>query len=342
MEANLGKKCWICIDLQKDARVLAYDKTHMVMIATKPSPNQLFKGHGVLKVSSLSTRSSEYISIHQSAIRDAKFNPSGDRLLLTGSTDKTLKLTSVLSNSCVQTYNCPNPVWACAWNEADTNYVYAGLQNGSCYVYDIRQTNSELTICRPRVGVARPIVSLAYVPPGDENSILRCEGVLVGTLQGGWFVQKNAEMFTDHQLILPEGSCSGLFFDEKSRYCLLSQRPGKKSPRIVQNIFQLVGDCSNDNPIHANIVQRCFGGNRSQSLTRSVLFPCPEITSQLMVASGDEASSALTLWDGGNGKELQKLLCTGGTVFDVLSFQAYESHFLAALTERKLSFFQWL
>jgi len=64
-------------------------------------------------------------------------------------------------------------VWACAWNERDCNYVYAGLQNGSCYVYDIRKTNEELKVIRPSVGLARPIVSLAYVPPGDENSVLR-------------------------------------------------------------------------------------------------------------------------------------------------------------------------
>ena len=70
-------------------------------------------------------------------------------------------------------YMCPNPVWACAWNERNCNYVYAGLQNGSCHVYDIRKTNEELKVIRPSVGLTRPIVSLAYVPPGDGNSVLR-------------------------------------------------------------------------------------------------------------------------------------------------------------------------
>ncbi|XP_066925318.1 E3 ubiquitin-protein ligase rfwd3.S-like [Clytia hemisphaerica] len=327
---------------QKDARVLAYDGTHMTMVVTKPSPNQLFKGFGVFKVSSLEQRSSEYISIHSNTIRDAKFNPTGDRLLLTASVDKTLKLTSVLSNSMVQSYTCPNPVWACAWDESNCNYVYAGLQNGQCYVYDIRQTSGELSVIRPRLGVPRPIVSLAYVPPGNENSVLRCQGVLVGTLQGGWFIQNvNNENFIDHQLILPEGSCSGLYFDKTNRSCLLSQRPGKSNHRIIQSVFQLAGDCTQNNPIHANIVQRCFGGNRSQSLTRSILFPCPEATDHLMVASGDEASASVILWDGNNGKDMPKLSCTGGTIFDVLSFEAYNSHFIAALTEKTLNFFQW-
>ena len=29
---------------------MAYDKSNMMMIATKPSPNQLFAGYGILKV----------------------------------------------------------------------------------------------------------------------------------------------------------------------------------------------------------------------------------------------------------------------------------------------------
>lgn len=47
------------------------------------------------------------------------------------------------------------------------------------------------------------------------------------------------------------------------------------------------------------------------------------------------------VWDGDHGNELQKLPSNGGTVFDVMTFSAYESNFLATLTEQKLSFYQW-
>ena len=47
------------------------------------------------------------------------------------------------------------------------------------------------------------------------------------------------------------------------------------------------------------------------------------------------------VWDGGNGHELQKLPCNGGMIFDTLAFEAYDSHFLASLTEQKLNFYQW-
>ena len=57
-----------------------------------------------MQVSSLDSRCSEFISIHQNVIRDAKFNNTCDRLLLTASTDKTVKISNMLSNSVVIRY----------------------------------------------------------------------------------------------------------------------------------------------------------------------------------------------------------------------------------------------
>ena len=56
-------------------------------------------------------------------------------------------------------------MWACSWNERNINYVFAGLQNGTCVAYDVRKTNESLAVVKPRNGVPCPIVSLAYVPP---------------------------------------------------------------------------------------------------------------------------------------------------------------------------------
>lgn len=328
---------------QKEARVVAFDKGHMLMTVSRPSQNQLFNGFGILKISSLDARSTEFISVHQKTIRDMKFNQTGDQLLLTGSMDKTLKITSVISNSVVQTYTCPAPVWACNWNERNINYVFAGLQNGSCVVYDIRKTNELLAVVKPRTGVPCPIVSLAYVPPpSNEANMVGCEGVLVGTLKGGWFLQSQQnDTFIDHQLLFPDGACNCLSFEPSSRHCLLSQRPGKQSARSVHHVYNLVGDGSFENPLYVNNVQQCYGGNRAQNLTRSHLFTCPDDNSRLMICAGDEASSSVAVFDGGNGRETQKLSCVGGTVFDVMTFDAYDSSFLVALTEQKLNFFKW-
>ncbi|XP_071712003.1 uncharacterized protein [Rutidosis leptorrhynchoides] len=38
------------------------------------------------------------------------------------------------------TYNLSNPAWSCAWDINHPNYMYAGLQNGTLLVYDMRHT----------------------------------------------------------------------------------------------------------------------------------------------------------------------------------------------------------
>ena len=53
-------------------------------------------------------------------------------------------------------------MWACAWNEDDPNYVYAGL-NGSICVYDIRNTAGCVSSLQ-REGDRAPVTSLSYVP----------------------------------------------------------------------------------------------------------------------------------------------------------------------------------
>ncbi|RMX38139.1 hypothetical protein pdam_00022706 [Pocillopora damicornis] len=88
---------------QNGARVISFDQHHAVLVVSKPSPNQLFPGFGVVKVSSLDSKHCEFVRIHQKAVRDVAFNNRGDGLLLTASMDKTVRVTSMLSNAVVQT-----------------------------------------------------------------------------------------------------------------------------------------------------------------------------------------------------------------------------------------------
>ena len=44
----------------------------------------------------------------------------------------------------VQTYNAGKPVWSCCWSLDNSNYVYAGLLNGSVLVYDTRDTSTHV------------------------------------------------------------------------------------------------------------------------------------------------------------------------------------------------------
>lgn len=56
---------------------------------------------------------------------------------------------SLLTNTVVQTYNTGKPVWSCCWCLDNSNYVYAGLSNGSVLVYDTRDTSTHIQELQP-------------------------------------------------------------------------------------------------------------------------------------------------------------------------------------------------
>ena len=66
----------------------------------------------------------------------------------------------LLSDFC--SYKTQTPVWACAWNVDDPNYLYAGL-NGRICVYDVRNTAESVSSLQTE-GEPVPITSLSYVP----------------------------------------------------------------------------------------------------------------------------------------------------------------------------------
>ncbi|XP_066020492.1 E3 ubiquitin-protein ligase rfwd3.L-like [Pocillopora verrucosa] len=175
------------------------------------------------------------------------FNNRGDGLLLTASMDKTVRVTSMLSNAVVQTYNTPVPAWSCAWNKDDTNFIYCGLQNGTCLIFDIRNTETYLKSIQNTTGGSCPVIALAHVS-SDPHSALRPGGILVCKLEGASFWEKTPGAdFVPHCLTLPEGSCTSLSFEPSTRHCLFSFRPSKKFPQTRH--LTLIWNGSNGNQL---------------------------------------------------------------------------------------------
>ncbi|XP_070565742.1 E3 ubiquitin-protein ligase rfwd3.L-like [Ptychodera flava] len=324
-------------------RIMAFDPSHRVLVVSMPSPNQLFPGYGVKKISMLDMKSSQYVTIHTKMLRDCCFNNRQDGLLLSTSIDKTVKITSLLSNTVVQTYSCNVPVWSCAWNLDDTNYIYAGLMNGSIVMYDTRNTNTEVTQFN-REGSRCPIVSLHYVQSNVDSSF-RCSGLLSGTLEGAQFWEKKtAAEYKPHILPL-EGSCTNLSFESKTRHCLASFRPGRQHNTArhvmceLQNVQLDVGD-SNSLTCTCNAVQTFYGGSSMKLLTRSRLFQNPADCNKVLACAGDESSLSAHVWDGSTGSLQQKLMANG-PVLDVCPFRLNNQHMLAIMTEKIVKVHRW-
>ncbi|KAJ8021952.1 E3 ubiquitin-protein ligase RFWD3 [Holothuria leucospilota] len=324
-----------------NSRVLVYDYSNSALVASVPSSNQiLFQGFGVKKIGVLNWHN-QYLPIHSKPIRGMSFNGRNDGLLLTGSMDKTLKITSLASNTVVQSYDAPAPVWSCCWNDEDVNYLFAGLSNGTIVVYDTRNTSEEVLTLN-REGSKHPIVAMNYVHKA-LGSNFPCSGLLVGTLSNCSFWElKTPVDFTPHILPL-EGNCVSLSFEPTTRHCLASFRPSKVQPSMRHVMCELLStpvSGETEPIIKCNPIHSFFGGATVKLLARSAIFRRPSSNDHLLVAAGDEGSNSLDLWDGNSGAKVQRL-STGATILDVCPFRFNNCDYLAALSEKVIKLYQW-
>ncbi|NWT08907.1 RFWD3 ligase, partial [Vireo altiloquus] len=327
-----------------NCRVMAYCDSLSCLVVSQPSPQSTFiPGCGVKMMSLANLKSSQYVPIHSKQIRGLAFGTRADGLLLSAALDSTLKLTSLATNTVVQTYNAGRPVWSCCWCLDDTNYVYAGLVNGSIMIYDLRDTNSHVQELVPQKSRC-PMVSLSYLPRMASAS-LPYGGILAGTLEGACFwEQKAGNSYRPHHLPLEPGGCIDLQTEINTRHCLATYRPGKNNPCVRCVMMELtcspLTEASEDVVCSSNPVQTFSAGPTCKLLTKNAIFQSPENDGSVFVCAGDEASNSALLWDAGSGSLLQKLPADL-PVLDICPLEVNQTHLLATLTEKMVNIYKW-
>ncbi|NXX79543.1 RFWD3 ligase, partial [Urocolius indicus] len=327
-----------------NCRVMAYCDSLSCLVVSQPSPQSTFiPGCGVKMMSVANLKSSQYIPIHSKQIRGLAFGSRGDGLLLSAALDNTLKLTSLATNTVVQTYNAGRPVWSCCWCLDDANYIYAGLVNGSIMVYDLRDTNSHVQELVPQKSRC-PMVSLSYLPRMASAS-LPCGGILAGTLEGACFWEQRAgNSYRPHHLLLEPGGCIDIQTETSTRHCLATYRPSKNNPCVRCVMMELTCsprvEASEDVVCSSNPVQTFSAGPTCKLLTKNAIFQSPEEDGSVFVCAGDEASNSALLWDAGSGSLLQKLQADL-PVLDICPMEVNQTHLLATLTEKTVKIYKW-
>ncbi|OAE25727.1 hypothetical protein AXG93_4368s1870 [Marchantia polymorpha subsp. ruderalis] len=126
---------------------------------------------GLTRISLITLSEVQYLSLPPGlgAIRDVRFSPSG-KLALVSSLGKRLSLYSLESNNIVINYALQSAPWSCAWDPSVPNQVYAGLQNGSLLIFDLRQTSSP--IASVNGSSTRPVHTLQSVQSQTRKGIL--------------------------------------------------------------------------------------------------------------------------------------------------------------------------
>ncbi|KFW77477.1 E3 ubiquitin-protein ligase RFWD3, partial [Manacus vitellinus] len=327
-----------------NCRVMAYCDSMSCLVVSQPSPQSTFiPGCGVKMMSLANLKSSQYVPIHSKQIRGLAFGTRADGLLLSAALDGTLKLTSLATNTVVQTYNAGRPVWSCCWCLDDTNYVYAGLVNGSIMIYDLRDTNSHVQELVPQKSRC-PMVSLSYLPRMASAS-LPYGGILAGTLEGACFWEQRAgNSYRPHHLPLEPGGCIDIQTEINTRHCLATYRPGKNNPYVRCVMMELtcspLTEASEDVVCSSNPVQTFSAGPTCKLLTKNAIFQSPEDNRSIFVCAGDEASNSALLWDAGSGSLLQKLPADL-PVLDICPLEVNQTHLLATLTEKTVNIYRW-
>ncbi|NXN32099.1 RFWD3 ligase, partial [Nycticryphes semicollaris] len=327
-----------------NCRVMAYCDLLSCLVVSQPSPQSTFiPGCGVKMMSVANLKSSQYIPIHSKQIRGLAFGRRADGLLLSAALDNTLKLTSLATNTVVQTYNTGRPVWSCCWCLDDTNYIYAGLVNGSIMIYDLRDTNSHVQELVPQKSKC-PMVSLSYLPRMASAS-LPYGGILAGTLEGACFwEQKAGNSYRPHHLPLEPGGCIDIQTEINTRHCLATYRPSKNNPCVRCVMMELTSSpltgSSEEVVCSSNPVQTFSAGPTCKLLTKNAIFQSPEEDGNVFVCAGDEASNSALLWDAGSGSLLQKLQADL-PVLDICPLEVNKTHLLATLTEKTVKIYKW-
>ncbi|XP_062576886.1 E3 ubiquitin-protein ligase RFWD3-like, partial [Saccostrea cucullata] len=328
-----------------NCRVMSYTPSLATLVVSQPSSSPLFPGFGFKKISTMDFKTSQYLTIHSKAIRDCCFHPFvDDGILLSCGLDKTAKMTSVISNTVVQTYDLPNPVWSCVWNTDDRNFFYAGQANGNVMEFDIRNTSEHVQELNTE-GMRSPVVSLQYIPK-DIQASFRPGGLVVGQLNKISFYEKKQDnQYRLHMLPL-EGNLTSLCFENHTRHLLASFRPTSKHPTVRHQLCEMT--CVNlsadpaviDNGCSCHVIQTFHGSQTQTVLTRTLLMTHPADDSRMLICAGVETTSGVHIWDTSSGQLVQRLPA-GGIVVDTCAMSINQQTYLAALTEKNLKIHRW-
>ncbi|KAK1330446.1 hypothetical protein QTO34_010635 [Cnephaeus nilssonii] len=325
-----------------NCRIMTYCDALNCLVVSQPSPQATFvPGFGVKMFSTANMKSSQYIPMHSKQIRGLAFGNQSKGLLLSASLDNTVKLTSLETNTVVQTYNAGRAVWSCCWCLDENNYIYAGLVNGSVLVYDLRNTSCYVQELVPQKARC-PLVSLSYIPRA-ASAVFPYGGVLAGTLENATFWERKTDSsHQPHVLPIEPGGCIDFQTESSTRHCLVTYRPDKNHNTLRSVLMEMSYklDDAGEPVCSCRPVQTFLGGRTCKLLTKSALFQNPEKSGSILVCIGDEASYSALVWDASSGSLLQGLP-TDQPVLDICPFEVNHSSHVATLTEKMVQIYKW-
>ena len=159
-------------------RAVAFDPRYGIFLVSRSDGEHV---GGVVKVSLWDASGSEFVALHEGSVRAIACSPRGDGLFLTCGSDGCLKLSTMSSNSVLQTWKLSSSPWSCAFHPESINHVIVGLSSGQVAIFDIRKpTSTPPKLFQSPQKSNFPVHSVNVVKLGEEF-------VLVGATMEGPF-----------------------------------------------------------------------------------------------------------------------------------------------------------
>ncbi|KAK7337110.1 hypothetical protein VNO77_17669 [Canavalia gladiata] len=224
-----GKGSFCNFEMQKvfhldSARIFDMDLSNQILLIAQ-KPKAIGGMHRLTKMSLISPFEMQDILLPSTTngVKDLHISPSNGSLALYASAGKKLSVLSLDSGNLVINYDLQVPAWSCSWDLNSSNYIYAGLQNGSLLVFDMRRTagpmKSLVGLTSNPVHTVQSLSQISDLPSGLKTIL---SASAIGLCQ--WNVDSE-----ERPLMVPEtdnqGVCISFAYCASSDDIVVSYRP---------------------------------------------------------------------------------------------------------------------
>lgn len=319
-------------------RILTYNHSESLLIASHQSGNPLYPGYGVRKINTHNVQMSDFQFMCKKVIRDAVFSPFSSNILLCVSIEGCAKLFDVHNNAVVESFEAPYPLWSCCWSENEPFKFYCGSQNGVVYMFDQRYPNNqgEKTVDNDTDKTGVISVHSVKSKPGRA---LQCGGLIICKLNSVYACEINDKPCSLKRMPIA-GNFTSMRFDNETDHILVTARPGSKWPATRHMLYRL--SSNPDSTDVCELVHIFYGARDAYStLSRSSFVTYRDNSHQKnMIAAHNTYTGAIDLWDIRTYEIVPLNVRFTESVLDICAVEENGSFYVCCLTDCKVSMIQ--
>ncbi|KAG8483907.1 hypothetical protein CXB51_022657 [Gossypium anomalum] len=308
------------------ARLFDIDASSKIILMTRRLQG-LGGMHVLTKMSLVAPYARQDISLPtgSKAVRDLHICPSDGSLSLFASLGKKLSVLSTKINNFILAYDLPAPAWSCSWDLNGSHQIYAGLQNGSLVVFDMRQTARPLEFVN---GLTSNPVHTIY---SLHNSTLPSGVTAILSASSAGIFQWNFVGSEERRPVVLEtgnqGACIALAYCPSSDDIIASFRPRIDNSNEMAYSQHLLTPAIGQGVQGSHVHLKRFGSDRYQKLAvtcanvNDVRLPRSAVMNieshGCLFASGDELTGELVLQELPSFTVIQHLKLRKQPIYDI-------------------------